>query len=385
MVWSGLSPALPALGPDGRSQQADILDANAALDEKRWIALVESSSDQDVYYLPEYARASAEIEHTKPLALIAGSSQGWTLAPLLVRRISAGSGDSALEWLDAGTPYGYGGLLNAPGCVCQETIASFFHQLHAWCASRKIICCVLRLHPLLDQQNWIDRAGAWQKRLLVHPRGPTYSIRLSEWDENLNQPSSLRRDRKADMRLASRNLHAIQGTGIDEDIDAKLRVFKALYRPMMDGKKAEQFHRFPDSYFEKLAKLGKRFGIVIAMHGTEPAGANLFLFGSRYAHGHLAATSEVGRKYGTATYLNVEGARWSRQLGSELLHLGGGLKPGDLLEEFKRSFGGPSHTYGYVTFVVDPERFKLIRRLPDAPWPYHLASPADEAGSGKTV
>lgn len=385
MVWNGFSSALPALEFDDRSQYTDILDANAALDVKRWIALVESSSDRDVYYLPEYVRASAEIEHTEPLAMIAGSPQGWTLAPLLVRRMSAGSGDSSLEWLDAGTPYGYGGLLNPLACICEKTVALFFHQLNTWCASRKIVCCVIRLHPFLDQHNWIDRAGSWRERLLVHSKGPTYAISLSKWDEKLNQPSNLRRDRKADMRLASRNLHIIRGTGNDEDIDAKLSIFQPLYRSMMNGKKAEQFHRFPDSYFEKLTKLGKRFGIVIATHGIEPAGANLFLFGSRYAHGHLAAVSDVGRKYGATTLLNIDGARWARQLGCELLHLGGGLRPGDLLEEFKRSFGGPAYTYNYVTFVADPERFELISRLPDAPWPYHLASTADEAGSEKRV
>jgi hypothetical protein len=356
------------------SEHPEVLHADDGLDEERWTALVQSSSKADVYYLPEYARATAEIEQTKPLAFVATLPSGRILAPLLIRHTSAATGHSPIEWLDASTPYGYGGLLDSSGQVHLEAFHSFFQQLSSWCSDRCIVCCVIRLHPLIGQQNWTDAAGYWQERLQIHARGITCSIGLSEWNMKLDQPTGLRRDRQADMRLASQVLRVVWGTGADDDVGAKLNIFMKLYDELIDRNGAKGFYRFPQRYFEKLAKLGKRLGIALAMHGNDPVGGNLFLIGRQYAHGHLAAANDLGRKCGASTFLIVEGARRARQLGCELLHLGGGVRPGDSLEAYKRSFGGSTHTYHYLTFIADSERFEMIRRLPHVPWPYNLST-----------
>jgi hypothetical protein len=362
-----------------RETVPETLVADDGQDEKRWTTLVENSPTPDVYYLPEYARASAEIEQTKPLALIAGAPACKILAPLLVRRASAAINGSITEWLDASTPYGYGGLLNLSDRIYPETFRYFFHQLKAWCSDRRIVCCVIRLHPLTAQQDWFDRAERWQDQLQMHSKGSTSSIELSEWNEKLEQPRSLRRDRLADMRLAGRTLRVTWGTGADDDAEAKLGIFAALYHKLIDRNGAESFYRFPQKYFQRLTKLGKRLGIALAWYGDEPVGGNLFLAGPRFAHGHLAATNDIGRKYGASTFLIVEGARWARQRGCERLHLGGGIKPGDSLEDFKRSFGGSTHVYHYVTFIADREQFNEIRKLPAASWPYNLLDSTEQS------
>ena len=350
----------------------ETLWAEDIMDAKRWSMLVGSSTTPDVYYLPEYARATAEIEQAEPIALIVGAPSSRILAPLLIRRTSGTMNGSAMEWLDASTPYGYGGLLNLSDRIHPETFHDFFHQLHGWCSDRRIVCCVIRLHPLIAQQDWFDPAERWQDRLQIHSRGSTASIELSKWSEKLDQPISLRRDRRADMRLAGRTLRVTWGNGEDDDVETKLDIFSGLYDKLIDYNRAESFYRFPRRYFTKLARLGKRLSIALAWHRDDPVGGNLFLVGSRYAHGHLAATNDAGRKYGASTLLIMEGARWARQHGCELLHLGGGMRPGDSLENYKRSFGGPTHVYRYLTFIADPNMFETIRGLPGAPWPYKL-------------
>jgi hypothetical protein len=82
----------------------ETLMARTPADAKRWTELVESSAMPDVYYLPEYACATAEIERALPMALIAGPTSGGILAPLLVRRMIAMVNGSSMEWLDASTP-----------------------------------------------------------------------------------------------------------------------------------------------------------------------------------------------------------------------------------------------------------------------------------------
>jgi hypothetical protein len=352
----------------------ETLLAKDTLDAKRWTTLVESSASSDVYYLPEYARATAEIELTEPLALIAGAPSCRMLAPLLLRRNSAKANGFSTEWLDASTPYGYGGLLglSTSPLVHPEHFHCFVDQLNAWCLDRHVVCCIIRLHPLIGQQAWFEPTDRWQDRLQLHSRGTTSSVELSQWNEDLDQPASLRRDRRADMRLAGRTLRVTWNTGDDDDADLKLGIFSTLYDELIRRNAAESFYRFPQRYFTKLRTLGKRLGIVLAWYGDEPVGGNLFLAGLRYAHGHLAATNDIGRKYGASTFLIVEGARWARRRGCELLHLGGGTRPGDSLEDFKRGFGGSSHVYRYVTFITDRKRFDEICRLPTAAWPYNL-------------
>src|SRR5271155_4698664 len=128
-----------------REIEPETLRAEGILDAKRWTMLVEHSSMPDVYYLPEYAQATAEIEQAEPLALITGAPPCRILAPLLVRHASATISGSTTEWLDASTPYGYGGVLNLSDRIQPETFQYFFHQLYAWCCDRRIVCCVIRL------------------------------------------------------------------------------------------------------------------------------------------------------------------------------------------------------------------------------------------------
>jgi len=360
----------------------ETLFASDPVDAKRWTALVENCALPDVYYLPEYASVTAEIEQSEPMALVAGPSSNRILAPLLVRRVWAKADSSMTEWLDAATPYGYGGMLSlsTSGLADTSTLQLFFEQLHDWCSNRKIVCCVIRLHPI-EQHDWMHTANHWQDRLRIHSRGITSAIDLTRWNEKLDRPAMLRKDRCSNMRLASQTLRVSWNTGKDDVAERNLGIFSSLYYELMDRNGADSFYRFPKSYFTGLKSLGARLGIAVAWYEDKPAGGSLFLLGPHYTHYHLSATNDVGRKHGASTILVIEGARRARQHGCDLLHLGGGLKSGDSLEDFKHSFGGRSHVYRYVTFIADPGRFNEIRDLPAASWPYNLLDSITQSGA----
>jgi hypothetical protein len=334
--------------------------------------LVQKSPARDVYYLPAYVQASAEMEQSDPAAIVGGSDRCKILAPLLIRRMSIGK-ESRTEWKDACSPYGYGGLLNlsSTGKVGESDIRCFLDDLQSWCSERQVVCCVLRLHPLLCQEEWFAGVSLWPGRIVY--RGLTSAIDLTDWHAPLDQPSRLRRDRRADMRSAGRVLRVTWNNGDDHDVQARLELFYRLYNQTLDRLDAEMFYRFSPAYFQSLAALGSHLGIALTWHEDELVGGNLFLLGWQYAHGHLAGTNEIGRKYGAATMLLIEGSRQARRRGCELLNMGGGVKLGDSLEDYKRSFGGPSYRYEYFVHIADPERFEHICRMPNAPWPYSMS------------
>ena len=363
-----------------------MLRATNPADAERWSALVRRSPAQDVYYLPAYVRASSEIEQSEPLAIVTGSGAQQILAPLLIRPMSTVADESSVEWLDACSPYGYGGLLNlsTTGKVDKRDLACFLEGLHDWCCERHLVCCALRLHPLMCQEEWFKPAQNWQDSVRLVYRGSTSAIDLKDWDAAPDQPKGLRRDRCADMRSARRNLRLTWNNGEDHDAEANLSLFARLYHQTLDRLNAKVFYRFSPSYFSGLAALGQHLGLALAWRGDEPVGGNLFLFGTNYGHGHLACSNQTGRKYGAATLLLVEGARQARQRGCELLHIGGGNRSGDSLEDYKRSFGGPSYRYAYVTCVTDPERFEQLCRIPNAPWPYVTDTPSTYISATRT-
>jgi Acetyltransferase (GNAT) domain len=359
------------------SSTVEMLNATNPADAERWSALVRRSPAWDVYHLPTYVRASSKIEQSEPLAIVAGSGVCRILAPLLIRSVSTVADESRVEWLDACSPYGYGGLLNLSTTekVDKRDLDCFLDDLRNWCCERHLVCCVLRLHPLMRQEEWFMPVQHWQDSVRIVFRGSTSAIDLKDWDASLDQPKGLRRDRRADMRCARRNLRVTWTNGEDRDGEAALNLFARVYSQTLDRLNAEVFYRFSPSYFSGLAALGQHLGIALAWQGDEPVAGNLFLFGCNYGHGHLAGSNQNGRKYGAATLLLVEGARQARQRGCELLHIGGGNRSGDPLEDYKRSFGGPSHRYAYVIHIADPERFEQLCRMPNAPWPYITRTP----------
>jgi hypothetical protein len=355
----------------------ETLEATNSADAERWGELVRRSPARDVYYLPAYVRASAEIEPSEPVAVVAGSVARKILAPLLVRPMSVAADNSKVEWRDACSPYGFGGLLDltSTGKIDKRYLECFLEDLHNWCCERDLVCCALRLHPLVRQEEWFLPVQHWGDSVRIAYRGSTSTIDLKAWDISLDQPKGLRRDRSADLKCSRRSLRVTWNNGDDHDGEAILNLFARLYSQTLDRLNANVFYRFSPSYFSHLANLGRRLGIALAWHEDEPVAGTLFLLGWNYGHGHLAGSNQTGRKYGAATSLLVEGARQARQRGCELLHIGGGVRAGDSLEDYKRSFGGPSYSYAYVTYIADPDRFEQLCRIPDAPWPYVTRTP----------
>jgi hypothetical protein len=341
-------------------------------DAERWNAMVSNAAVPDVYYLPAYARASSEIERSEPVALVGGPDSCRFLAPLLVRRMSAEVNGSGIEWTDACSPYGYGGLLPLSRSQPEDShdLGCFLDALHDWCSIRDVVCCVLRLHPLMMQEDWFTTEEQGQKFLRLRLRGSTTAIDIENWDGARDRPFGMRRDRRSDLNIARRALRVTWTTGEDPDVQLSLDRFSALYEWAMESHHADNFYRFPASYFSRLASLGNHLGIALAWLDNQLAGASLFLAGRDYAHYHLACRNEIGMKNRAATLLVAEGAKWARTQGCKLLHLGGGLNPGDSLEDFKCSFGGQLYRYAYLVIIANPERFEQIRQLPNAPWPY---------------
>jgi hypothetical protein len=100
---------------------------------------------------------------------------------------------------------------------------------------------------------------------------------------------------------------------------------------------ADSFYLFGDAYWTSLKQLPC---VLVEVRGDGELAAAVLCFSSApWLHYHLGATSDEGRRRGASHLALLGAARWGRERGYELLHLGGGLGGRrDSLYEFKWRF-----------------------------------------------
>jgi methionyl-tRNA formyltransferase len=365
------------------------LEGSRPEDVRRWEELVEGAPLGDVYHRPGYVRAHAATGHGRAVALVVSSGgRARLLVPLLIRHGLPLPGGETVT--DAFSPYGYGGLLSLHSLEppSLEEMAGLVENLQQWCVSQGVVCCVLRLHPLLRQQTWFHHLDSAQHGMLWHFRGPTVALDLANWDDDHDCPLGMRKGRHSDLKLARKLLRVTWSDARDpESVAAHVKRFREIYDLTMSRLGAESFYDFPAEYYTALAAgLGEHLGVAVAWQGEEPVGTAIFLHGRHYAHYHLSGTTDEGRRTKAASLLVNGGAAWARQRGCRLLHLGGGVRGDDSLLEFKRGFGGQTYNYMTLSIVTDQLHYELLRQSPDPPWPYRrLGAPSATANIVSTA
>jgi hypothetical protein len=343
------------------------LDDSAAAG--RWDALLSGFPAADAYHRAAYVLASAELEHSQPVGLMISFGGRRFMVPALLRLIK---GPDEQSWSDGSTPYGYGGVLcsSLDSEVVLPDVVGFFKGLRSWCEMRKLVCYVLRSHPLLTQ-NWLFAEAPGIDFVTNTRRRQTVAVSLQRWDDTMQCPLGLSKGRRSDLALARRNLRVTWNTISDhENTLEQLGIFRVLYENTMQRIGAARFFHFPQSYYERLSMLGPDVGVAIAWRGNCAVGGAVFIAGPTYAHYHLSASTDIGYKYKAPTLVVVEGANWARQRGSRALHLGGGLRVNDSLMDFKRRFGGETYEFGNVILITDRERYNSICSFAGGRWPY---------------
>jgi Acetyltransferase (GNAT) domain len=348
--------------PEGR-----VLRASSADDYEQWDALVSGSPTPDTYFRPGYALA-CELKDTSAIAAVIYTSKGRFLVPLLLRPLSMlPFGTGALDY-DAVSPYGYGGLLPLDSeNISEEDAVEFIDVFRRWCLQERIVSCMVRLHPLMEQSAGLSGAALGNAGIELRAHGATEVINLRAWDRNREAPAGMNKGRRSDLSLARRTLTVkVVSCGVS-DAPATMNVFRKLYDEAMERIGASSHCLFSEKYYLDLTRgIGHNMAVAVAMHGEDAVGGALFFADGRFGHYHLSGTGVEGRQYKANTLVLVAGADWARQHGCDLLHLGGGLTPDDSLYQFKRSFGGSTASYSFMTVIANRVRYDELVELRNA-------------------
>ncbi len=261
------------------------------------------------------------------------------LAPLIVREIE-GSAD-----LDAVSPYGYPGFTvvgPAPGEGEAPPLDPAEVDFH-----RTGLVSVFIRHRL----DLIPFAGATERNVV-----------------QIADPALKPKSRPTDRRQVRRNLEAGYTVELIPGADttpAQRAAFLDLYEQTMRRTDAAPHYFFGAAYFDRLLP-GERTWLALAADPDGvPAAASIAAVSDGYLHYYLSGSADS--HLGDSPMKNVL-ARLI-EFAEELqlpLNLGGGLRPGDALEEFKRGFANRTLTWRTSEVVCDPARYAELSGDGDA-------------------
>ncbi len=178
--------------------------------------------------------------------------------------------------------------------------------------------------------------------------------------------SGIRKRLREQIRRNERRGWEVETIGGPEADGAAATAFERAYAETMARTGAAQRYLYPSEYFETLLRSERSWLVLAGREGERLAGA-IAVASDGYLHYYLGGT--LDEALGDSPMKNLFAAMIS--LGAELalpLSLGGGLTPGDSLDEFKRGFANgeaPFHTH---ELVCDPAAYgELAARSEPAP------------------
>ena len=279
----------------------------------------------DLFRSPAYLAAEGTT-HTLRVTFSGGQS----LVPLVIREIDGGG-------IDAVSPYGYpGGLVSGepPPPVAVDWSATGLVSLFA--------------RERLGAGPWLADPTV---RGHVHLHEPS-------------QPRAMRPRLGEQVRANERDGWETEAT-LGPDAPAPDRAaFAAAYEQTMRGVGAAERYFFAPSYFEAVLSFGRSW-LVVARRGGEVGAAAIAGVSDGILHYFLGGTTDSARA--ASPFKNVVVAM--QDLADELglaLNLGGGVTPGDGLDEFKRGFANAEREFTTHQLVCDPAAYSELTGDRDA-------------------
>ncbi|HVW46181.1 MAG TPA: GNAT family N-acetyltransferase [Solirubrobacterales bacterium] len=176
------------------------------------------------------------------------------------------------------------------------------------------------------------------------------------------------KSRPSDRRQVRRNLEAGYAVELIPAAEAgagRRAAFLDLYEQTMRRTDAAPHYFFGAAYFDRIFAADRTWLALATDPDGAPAAASITCVSDGYLHYYLSGSADA--RLGDSPMKNVV-ARLIEYAG-ELrlpLNLGGGIRPGDALEEFKRGFANRTLAWRTSELVCDPTRYAELSAGRDA-------------------
>jgi Acetyltransferase (GNAT) domain len=184
----------------------------------------------------------------------------------------------------------------------------------------------------------------------------------------VSDPASPRKSRMSDRQQIRKNEAAgyeIERVAGPESGARDLERFLAVYTETMRAVDAAEHYFFGADYFRTLLESPLSRLIDVSAPDGECAAAALAVISDGFLHYYLSGTADAHRRHAPSKNLIVAATDLAEELGLPL-NLGGGVKPGDGLEEFKRGFANSELPFRTHELICDPVAYEELSREKDA-------------------
>lgn len=305
----------------------------------------------DAYFSPEYG-AAAEVSDGGRWEL-AVWEPGPILYPYLVHEIEPIEDGNALS--DIRSPYGYAGSW-APPDVTPYEWRRFRSAFREAAAQRGIVSEFQRLTPLLPGVAGL--IGSDDGLTVVNYSETAVVDLQTGFDAWWTAAEG--RVRTA-VRKAERTGHEFAISPASHSSVDAAAPFRELYEATMDRVGADDYFRFSGDYYRHLVSgLGSRLWLGQVLRDGQCVAAALFIWWNDLLHYHLAGSDRDAARQGANALLVTGMIRQATARAASLLHLGGGLRPGDGLWTFKRGFATRSLPFRLATSVLLPGEYAAL-------------------------
>jgi Acetyltransferase (GNAT) domain len=269
------------------------------------------------------------------------------LAPLLVRKIP-GTNER-----DAVSPYGY------PGCV-EESRGDPVRTL-----SRRRPVGVTPAPPTLDPAG-IDFSGTGLVSIFIrHTLAPSPLAGATERNVvQIADPALPPKSRPSDRRQVRRNLEAGYELelvpGAETNVEQRA-AFLGAYEQTMRRTGAADHYFFGEAYFDRILEADGTWLVLATAPDGEVAAASVAVVSDGYLHYYLSGSADSHLRDSPMKNVVSHLIEHSAELGLPL-NLGGGISPGDALEEFKRGFANRDQRWLTSELVCNEQRYAELSR-----------------------
>jgi len=184
----------------------------------------------------------------------------------------------------------------------------------------------------------------------------------------VSDPARPRKSRMSDRQQIRKNeaagyeVSSLPGPAVDA---AALDGFLAVYTETMRAVAAAEHYFFGADYFGTLLASPLSWLLSVTAPGGDCAAAALVVRSDGFLHYYLSGTADAHRRRAPSKNLIVAATELAESMDLPL-NLGGGVRPGDGLEEFKRGFANAELPFRTHELVCDPPAYaKLSRGIED--------------------
>ena len=295
---------------------------------EEWDQIVRSFEKYDVYYLSGYTKAFWKHGDGEPMLFYYEGESIRGINVVMKRDISDEQRfQGRLEkekYYDLVTPYGYGGWLIEGDGAPDELIDAY----EKWCYNKKIVSEFVRFHPMLDNQNGLE------KHYEIINFGKTIAMDLSSAEIIWANITSKNRNM---IRKAQKNHLKVYQAQTTEIYDA----FKEIYDQTMCRDCAKKYYFFEEDFYKCVKNdLGEHAQVFyVQTEDGDIATAAIIIGANGLLNYHLSGSKYEYHQMAPTNLLLYEVALWGAEHGYHSFHMGGGVgSKEDSLYSFKKSF-----------------------------------------------